>query len=487
MSGLLTGLSPNQAAVFVPANPNGVSTAPIGTIAVGPDGTLYQNTDGGTTWTTGLASLKSSGLTDSGELALTGEQTFSTTGTSNDVALNGGVSTLRLTGTLGQTVTGFTGGYLGRILLVVNEGTSTATFSHQTGSSATNQLTTPINSSMQLSVGGGALFRYDGSKWRVVVFGTAVFSTLSSGTVTFSGNQINSGTVSATSISGTNNDWAPTSGYRVRIAASAAATITGKATSAGTNGVINWLQNVSAFNVTLTHEGTGSTAANRFACPRSVDLVVPPGGNAYLIYDTTLNRWDVFGDASCWSQGASTLSGDLVSSPWASGRYYFCPNTQSTGTSAVLGIGTARAVPFFVPTLVTLTRIGAETTANGDAGAHVRLGIYGDDGTGRPGNLIVDAGQINGAAVGVQELTISVTIGPGWYWAVGVVQDVTVTQTTVRTVNNLQFNTLDIGGATPGANLTTVGFTMNSVTAALPSTWTVSATAALAPRIFVKT
>lgn len=417
-----------------------------------------------------------------GELALTGEQVFATTGTSNDVALSGGVTVFRFTGNGSCSLTGFSGGYNGRLLLLVNEsvGSGTITLSHLTGSAAGNQLVGLAGSNQTISYEGGALLRYDGasSKWRLVAVDTAVFTAAitasgglsSNSTTTLAAAVSFTNTNNPASLSGTTNDWAPTTAFRQRIAASAAATITGFSPGVGSSGRLNWFQNLSAFNITLTHEGAGSTAANRFTCPRSVDLVIPPNGNAYVIYDTTTSRWIVFGDASCWSQGAGTLSGDFTSFPWASGRYYLLPNASTT-TTGQTGNGSMRAGPTYVPNAVTVTRLGAEVTVAGDVGSKVRLGIYGDDGTGRPGALVLDAGTIAGDATGYQEITgLSTVIGPGWYYFAAVIQLVTVTQPTLRTTVTSVPVIVD-GNTTPPSALSGInsGFSIGSITGALPN------------------
>lgn len=174
-------------------------------------------------------------------------------------------------------------------------------------------------------------------------------------------------------------------------------------------------------------------------------------------------------------------------SAWQSGRYYFLPGFVSVTTSATLGVGTARAVPFWVPNRVTLTRLGAEITSAGEAGSKFRLGIYADDGTGRPGALVLDAGQINGDSATVQEITVSQVLRPGSYFAVGVVQTVTTTQPMVRVVSPQGVvPNVDAGTSIPAAGAVPVGFSQSSVTGALPSAWTGTATSGSVPRIFCK-
>jgi hypothetical protein len=175
--------------------------------------------------------------------------------------------------------------------------------------------------------------------------------------------------------------------------------------------------------------------------------------------------------------------------PWASSRYYFVPPSQNPGTTTTHGIGTLRATPCDVPNAVTITRFGSEVTVIGDAGSKIRLGIYADDGTNRPGVLILDAGQIAGDSATVQELTgLSVTIGPGRYWFAAVVQSVTVTQPTLRTTTNTPYQ-IEIPSGIPGTGTALVGLIHSStVSGALPSAFTVGTSiASTVARMFIKT
>lgn len=171
--------------------------------------------------------------------------------------------------------------------------------------------------------------------------------------------------------------------------------------------------------------------------------------------------------------------------PLIAGRYYFTPNATSTGASATLGNGTLRLTPWFVPNAIALTKIGAEVTS-ASASTLFRLGIYADDGTGRPGLLIVDAGTIDGGSATVQEKDISVTIGPGWYWFGGAVQNAAGTQPTMRVAASIA-SPIDVGTTAPGASATSMGFSMSAGQSGLPSSFTQSGGAGSVPRIFIKT
>lgn len=172
--------------------------------------------------------------------------------------------------------------------------------------------------------------------------------------------------------------------------------------------------------------------------------------------------------------------------PWQSGRYYFLPNSANASTSAVQTNGLVRACPFWLPNAVTLSRVGAEVTTIGDVGSKLRLGFWADDGTGRPGTLLLDAGQIAGDSATVQEIVISLALAPGIYWVGGAVQAVTVTPPTLRTSGAQgPWLNIDAGTVIPAAGSTPAGQQMTGVTGAL-SNFVVSSVANGMPKFFAK-
>jgi len=95
-------------------------------------------------------------------------------------------------------------------------------------------------------------------------------------------------------------------------------------------------------------------------------------------------------------------------------------------------------MPVAIVQPITITRIGAEINAAGQAGSLLRLGIY-NDSNGIPGSLLLDAGTIAGdSAMSVQEITISQALSPGVYWFAAVVQAAASTQPTVYVVSAAQ-------------------------------------------------
>lgn len=173
--------------------------------------------------------------------------------------------------------------------------------------------------------------------------------------------------------------------------------------------------------------------------------------------------------------------------PLAPNSYYFASSPTSAGTST-LTTNNLRLTPWVVPNSVTLIRIGAEVTTVGDVGSVFRMGLYRDDGSGKPGARVLDAGTIPTDAVAVRELTINTALQPGIYWIGGVVQGAATTQPQLRVVGNGWEPPIPISNATaPTANSATVGFTMTNVTGALPATFTVNSTSGASVRMFVKT
>lgn len=162
-----------------------------------------------------------------------------------------------------------------------------------------------------------------------------------------------------------------------------------------------------------------------------------------------------------------TLGANDIPVTMKSGNYYFTNYAGATAVNAAPGNNSLRLSPFFVPRAVTLTRLGMEIVAVGDAGSTVRLGIYADDGTGQPGALLLDAGTIPGDAVAMVEIVINLALPAGQYWVGNVVQGAPVTQPSLRVMNN----SLTLVGIStiPAAGTGYYTFTVTGVAGALPN------------------
>lgn len=208
--------------------------------------------------------------------------------------------------------------------------------------------------------------------------------------------------------------------------------------------------------------------------------------NRHGLRETGSAAWDRFtivGDAK------RTATPRLIP-PLRTGLYFFPQSPQNSATSNTLGNGTLRLAPWLVERAITIDRLGAEITTIGEAGSKLRLGIYADDGSGYPGALLLDAGQIAADSSTVpQELTCSLTLQPGLYWLGAAVQSAAATQPTVRTVANGWTPPIPVGTTSiPGANVFYLAYQQTSVTGALPATFssTVSVGGTL-PRLLIRT
>lgn len=131
---------------------------------------------------------------------------------------------------------------------------------------------------------------------------------------------------------------------------------------------------------------------------------------------------------------AREATGNIVASPLSSvrqlpkvsGQWYPPANMIiAPSSSLTLTANQLWALPFYVDTTQTYTRIGVRVNG-ADAGKAIRLGIYSDS-SGVPGALVLDAGTVSTTSTGLQEITISQSLTPGWYWLAFVANTSTAT------------------------------------------------------------
>jgi hypothetical protein len=183
------------------------------------------------------------------------------------------------------------------------------------------------------------------------------------------------------------------------------------------------------------------------------------------------------------ARGTSYPSGYLRT---GGGYYYWC-NSPSSQTASAPSNNTMRVSAWIVPNPVRITSIGVSVSIVGEAGSKVRLGIYADDGTGYPGALVLDAGQIAGDSATVQEIAINQQLVSGLYWVGAAVQSATTTQPTINCVAASPIVVSMISGTSaPTATQTLLGFSQGASSTLVP-VWSSSvSTTGIVPRIFVK-
>lgn len=98
--------------------------------------------------------------------------------------------------------------------------------------------------------------------------------------------------------------------------------------------------------------------------------------------------------------------GDLFATTRIAGRWYSGIPYHTLGTTTGFTINSLRAIPYAISFDHTLTGIRVEVTT-ATAGGKARIGIYSDNGSGYPGSLLLDAGEVDCSTTGMKEVTIS--------------------------------------------------------------------------------
>ena len=138
------------------------------------------------------------------------------------------------------------------------------------------------------------------------------------------------------------------------------------------------------------------------------------------------------------------------STPHYSGRYYRTIATQAASSISYATANQSRYSPFLIPTPTTYDRIALTTGTAFSGTASVRLGIFSDS-SGKPGELVLDAGLIAPTAAStIYEITISRTLPAGFYW-------LAFNTVTAATTNN--YLGLQGGIGTPASSSSTANFT----------------------------
>lgn len=230
----------------------------------------------------------------------------------------------------------------------------------------------------------------------------------------------------------------------------------------------------------------GASGANRFRYARLGSGVqvgafttanrpaAATAGAGCMIFDTTIGR-PVWSDGVSWIDPVAGIAGATATPIPSLPSGWWLSTGLSYTTNAALTVNALYAVPMYIPRSGTVTAIGAEFTAASTEATTpvIRLGLFADDGGGRPGTLLADAGTFSvasGTTPGQVSLSISVSVTPGWYWVAAAIQGVTTTPPTVRT------NSTAITVATPSmATSTSIAKTalyVTSVSGALASSYT---------------
>jgi hypothetical protein len=160
-------------------------------------------------------------------------------------------------------------------------------------------------------------------------------------------------------------------------------------------------------------------------------------------------------------------------------RYYTYPIGNTTNTAPTQD--TLYAMPFYAPEGTAYDEI-AVVCASGGASSNVRLGIYEDD-NGKPGALLLDAGQVATTTGGTKSIAITQTLS-GWYWLACAQQGGTPPS---LTHSNFLMAADLIGVTAPFSAAFAGAYSQTGVSGALPSPWGSTLTAvARSPLLYLR-
>jgi hypothetical protein len=151
------------------------------------------------------------------------------------------------------------------------------------------------------------------------------------------------------------------------------------------------------------------------------------------------------------------------------GRWYRpeSANNPNTGTFATTGIMTAHPLWVSARTRFDQLACSQEGAVNGGA---IRVGIYADEGRGKPDALLLDAGLItfaDGASLILGTKAIDITLDPGLYWLAAVDQGATSTSHGSISAQG----TTAVGSTVLSGVGTRAGYYKLGVTGVLPANW----------------
>lgn len=87
-----------------------------------------------------------------------------------------------------------------------------------------------------------------------------------------------------------------------------------------------------------------------------------------------------------------------------------------TTLAIYIGANLFDAYPFPVAQTTTYDALALKVDVASSSGTTARLGVYKDNGSGFPGELVLDAGTVPLDQVGIQSKAIDLTLGQGLYW-----------------------------------------------------------------------
>ena len=167
-------------------------------------------------------------------------------------------------------------------------------------------------------------------------------------------------TSTPTTLSAGANDYALPSADIVRLAASAAVTLTGLSASNASSYPIVLIENVGSYTITLSNNSASSAAANRIVFSTGTDQSLAANDSITLVYDSTSTVWRSVGTATLAAVATSGSAADLATGTLPDARLSSAVALAANVNSMAGAISSVETVPryAFTTTAVTATSNG---------------------------------------------------------------------------------------------------------------------------------
>lgn len=206
----------------------------------------------------------------------------------------------------------------------------------------------------------------------------------------------------------------PTAGDNSTKAASTAFITTAISTKADTSALTSHTSNISNPHNTTAAQVGNTVAQWNSNKLQGVDIIsTAPTNGQVLTYNSISSKWE----PTTSSGGGSS---PVIHPGYRSGIYYpHSSYVSGVSNNTPIPQSAIAYTPMIIYSAVTIDRIGLNVST-AVSNALCRLAIYSNV-SALPGNLIVDAGELDCSTIGGKEIPVSLTLSPGVYWFAGTV------------------------------------------------------------------
>lgn len=232
-----------------------------------------------------------------------------------------------------------------------------------------------------------------------------------------------------------------------------------------------WLWVNAIDEITLWVAGSGVTITSSSGELTCIGQLIPTGARKI-----GTNSWHLYNGKSSAQIRSDIFCNNFfpkIKKGVTNNRFYGTGMTSSSPGTQGLAANTLYAWPMIISESLTLDTIQAEVTG-GVALSSIRIGIYADDGSCYPGDLVYGSAALSSATNGVKSETLTpstVLVNPGLYWLAIVSDNAPAMRSwTINSTPNILGIVATMGAANPSQ-----GYSIAYTFGALPSPFSASA------------